>query len=73
MREVDDQRELGDLDRLERERPELFDQVIGGVMSANQAAIEAGWRKVKTPLECLRTDWRKASEEERTIFRKEIE
>jgi hypothetical protein len=39
------------LDRLKRERPDLFDKVKLGKMSANAAAIEAGFRKQATPLE----------------------
>lgn len=31
--------------RLKRDRPELFQQVLGGALSANAAALEAGWRK----------------------------
>jgi hypothetical protein len=33
--------------RLKRESPELFAQVVAGELSANAAAIKAGWRKVK--------------------------
>lgn len=33
------------LDRLQRERPDLFDKVVAKKMSANKAAIEAGFRK----------------------------
>jgi hypothetical protein len=33
------------LDRLKRERPDLFDKVKAGKLSANAAAIEAGFRK----------------------------
>jgi len=39
------------LDRLKRERPDLFDKVVAGELSANAAAIEAGWRRQQTPLE----------------------
>lgn len=39
------------LDRLQRERPDLFEQVKAGKLSANAAAIEAGFRKQSTPLE----------------------
>lgn len=39
------------LDRLKRERPDLFDKVKLGKLSANAAAIEAGFRKQATPLE----------------------
>jgi hypothetical protein len=41
-------------------------------MSPNAAAIEAGWRVKKSSLDQLRSDWKKATEEERAIFRKEI-
>ena len=60
------------LKRLKRDRPDLFEQVIGGIMSPNAAAIEAGWRVKKSSLDQLRSDWKKATEEERAIFRKEI-
>jgi hypothetical protein len=33
------------LDRLKRDRPELFEQVCDGKLSANAAAIQAGFRK----------------------------
>jgi hypothetical protein len=39
------------LDRLARERPDLFEQVKAGKLSANAAAIEAGFRKRPTSLE----------------------
>jgi hypothetical protein len=39
------------LDRLKRERPDLFDKVKLGKLSANAAAIEAGFRRQATPLE----------------------
>ena len=39
--------------RLKRESPELFQQVVAGELSANAAAIKAGWRKVKTPMETI--------------------
>jgi hypothetical protein len=39
------------LDRLARERPDLFEQVRAGELSANAAAIEAGFRRQRTPLE----------------------
>jgi hypothetical protein len=41
------------LDRLHREAPELYQRVVDKELSANQAAIEAGFRKVKTPVEQL--------------------
>jgi hypothetical protein len=33
------------LDRLKRERPDLFRRVVKKELSANAAAIKAGWRK----------------------------
>jgi hypothetical protein len=44
------------LDRLARERPDLFEQVRAGELSANAAAIEAGFRKRPTPLERARLE-----------------
>src|SRR5262249_45346602 len=38
------------LKRLKRDRRDLFEQVLGGTMSANEAAIEAGWRSKPTTL-----------------------
>lgn len=42
------------LERLKRQRPDLFRRVVRKEMSANAAAIEAGFRKVPTPLEQIR-------------------
>ena len=41
------------VDRLERERKDLFDQVCAGKLSANAAAIKAGFRKKPTPFEIV--------------------
>jgi hypothetical protein len=41
------------LSRLKRENAELFQQVVAGELSANAAAIKAGWRKKLTPLESI--------------------
>jgi len=60
------------LSRLKRETPELFASVVRGELSANAAAVKAGWRKVKTPLERLFAEWKKASQEERAEFLKSI-
>jgi hypothetical protein len=60
------------LSRLKRETPELFASVVRGELSANAAAVKAGWRKVKTPLERLFVEWKKASQEERAEFLKSI-
>jgi hypothetical protein len=58
--------------RLQREAPELFAQVVAGTLSANAAAIQAGFRKKPTPLELLRAIWAKASNAERETFIQEI-
>jgi hypothetical protein len=61
------------LARLKRDRPDLLESFYkGDFKSARAAAIAAGIIKVKTPLEQLRTIWRKANEDERRIFLKEI-
>jgi hypothetical protein len=39
------------LKRLKRDRPDLFHLVIGGEISANAAAKEAGWRKQPSTLD----------------------
>jgi hypothetical protein len=54
--------------RLQREAPELFAQVAAGTISANAAAIKAGFRKKPTPLDQLNAAWSKASDEERHRF-----
>jgi hypothetical protein len=54
------------LDRLRDERADLFARVQAGELSAHAAAIEAGWRKRATPLDQVRTLWRKLSAHERT-------
>jgi hypothetical protein len=41
------------LSRLKRENAELFQQVVAGELSANAAAVKAGWRKKLTPLESI--------------------
>lgn len=41
------------LDRLKREAPALFAAVCAGELSANAAAIEAGFRKKPTPFETV--------------------
>lgn len=56
------------LSRLSKQAPDLYQQVVAGELSANAAAIAAGFRKVKTPLEQLRHWWEKASGEEREQF-----
>jgi hypothetical protein len=56
------------LTRLKKERPDLFDRVAAKELTANRAAIEAGWRKVPSALETLQRAWKKASSEEQRQF-----
>jgi hypothetical protein len=60
------------LDRLKRERPDLFNKVIAKEMSANAAANEAGFRKPPSPLKQLRKAWKVATPDERGEFLAEI-
>lgn len=60
------------LSRLAKESPELYDRVKAGELSANAAAIQAGWRKKPSPLDLLRSAWRKASRSERETFLGEV-
>lgn len=46
--------------RLERQAPELFEAVCRGEMSANAAAIKAGFRKKPSPDETAVAAWKKA-------------
>lgn len=57
------------LARLDRDRPELAAEVRAGRMTANAAAIEAGFRRKPTPFETLTRVWAKASAAERAAFR----
>jgi hypothetical protein len=55
--------------RLQRDNPELHERVVSGELSANKAAIEAGFRKPPlTPLESLLKAWRSAEDGERKQF-----
>jgi hypothetical protein len=56
------------LDRLHREAPELYEQVVAGELTANKAAIKAGFRKVKSPLEQALFWWRKLDDDEKRQF-----
>lgn len=58
--------------RLKNQRPDLFNEVKEGKMSANAAAILAGFRKARTPLQMLRSAWVKASPDERSQFLSDI-
>jgi len=53
------------LKRLKRDRPDLAEKVIAGEMSANRAAIEAGFRRVLTPFEHILKLIPKLTEEEK--------
>ncbi len=56
------------LARLKRDRPDLAELVIGGALSANAAAIEAGFRRRDTPVDTLHRAWGRASDDERAAF-----
>jgi hypothetical protein len=57
------------LRRLKDDFPEIYARVLVGELSANAAAIEAGFRKPSlSPLESLRSSWQKATPEERQQF-----
>ena len=58
--------------RLQREAPELFAQVAAGTISANAAAIKAGFRNKPTPLEMLIKVWKVATDDDRRLFLLEI-
>jgi hypothetical protein len=60
------------LTRLKHDRPDLYGRVKARGLSANAAAIEAGWRKKPDALERLRRAWRHASAEERAAFLREV-
>ena len=61
------------LDRLQRERPELFAQVEAGKLSANAAAIEAGWRKKLTAFERVQKLLPELTAEERRWLRETLQ
>tara|TARA_R110000744_G_scaffold235721_2_gene353353 strand:- start:27 stop:596 length:570 start_codon:yes stop_codon:yes gene_type:complete len=56
------------LERLKKNEPELFAEVVKGSLSANAAAIKAGWRKLLTPLEKTQKAFDAMSEEDQAIF-----
>jgi hypothetical protein len=60
------------LDRLKRERPDLFIEVREGRLSVHKAAKIAGWVKKPEPLKELRKWWTRASKEERETFLAEL-
>lgn len=57
------------LDRLSHESPGLYEAVCRGEMSANRAAIEAGFRKPPKPFDQIRKLLPKLTEEERQQLR----
>jgi len=60
------------LRRLARERPDLLARVETGEMSANKAAIEAGFRKVLSPLEQARKAFAKLTDDQRATLLAEL-
>jgi hypothetical protein len=60
---------LGKLKRLKRDNPELFEEVVLGKMSANAAAIRAGFRKKPTPFEIILKQLPNLSPDERSELR----
>ena len=61
------------LARLDRDRPDLAERVRAGQLSANAAAIEAGWRgRQNDPLIVLRRAWGRATPEQRAAFLEEV-
>ena len=56
------------LQRLKENHEELYNEVKQGRLSANAAAIQAGFRKKDTPLEAAIKAFNKLSEKERLIF-----
>jgi hypothetical protein len=59
------------LTRLKQQKPELFKRVTRGEMSANAAAIEAGFRKKPSALDKIRKLLPKLTAEERSILHRE--
>lgn len=70
--EVDEQKQgtsrAYTLSRLQRERPDLYSRVVAEELSANAAAIEAGWRPKPSNLQRLISLWAKCSPSERQQF-----
>lgn len=56
------------LRRLAKDAPALFEKVKSGELSANQAAIKAGFRKVPSVLDILKREWVKAGKSDRETF-----
>jgi hypothetical protein len=58
--------------RLKGKRPDLYQHFLDGELTLIAAEIEAGIKKAETPLDRLRAYWKKASEQERRTFLKEV-
>jgi hypothetical protein len=56
------------LTRLKKDRLDLFRKVAKGQLSANAAAIQAGFRKQPSVMDQIRRLWAKLTPEERTIL-----
>lgn len=56
------------LTRLKNERPDLFEKVCAKELTANRAAIEAGWRKTETVMETVKRLFPKLTLEEKAEF-----
>jgi len=56
------------LSRLKRDRPDLFALVTAGTLSAHRAAITAGFRTEKTPIEHVEHWWAKCSADQRCAW-----
>lgn len=57
------------LRRLKRDYPDLAEKVVAGELSANAAAIKAGFRKPPSPLKAIQSAWSRATDEERRAIR----
>lgn len=60
------------LSRLQKDNPEIYEEVKAGKLSANAGAVKAGWRKTPTPMEIIRKQIPKLTQEERTQLLKEL-
>lgn len=56
------------LDRLERDAPEIYQEVVSGAISAHAAMLKAGLKKAPDGLSVLKKSWAKATETERDDF-----
>lgn len=60
------------LTRLRKADPILYQRVVDGELSAHAAAIEAGLRKRRTPLEQLEHWWAKTGPDDRATFLRSV-